>query len=482
MALTPWEIDYIKRLRKEWANDESVLFYLEKRRAKEAEMNTPKEQWFLGKTAWFLQNVWAGAIQAGWELAVGLPWQLTRLLPWDQSADPNSFYNQTQGILNSTKQDMQKQGVETDWAGFWFGKWVMNIAWGSVLSGWALQLAQKSKLLTQLGLKVGIGLPWQMLKGAAQWATQWLGFDLASGEAPWAGTVAGGVIGGASPLVAAGAKLVWKWLSETWKFIYKTAFKPNTDEAAQIIQSTAKWTVAPITRADTALKYGIQGREKDVGVQWVRESQKIFKDTITPALEKSKATHKVDDLFAQVEKQITSEKSALRKQELMEWLEALKDEFKTTGKTVFTTADLQAEKSALDKFAPTKLFRGKEVAQGYNQVKNTLANVMREQVRTDLATTGIKNAKELYRDYANLVELEKIGIKWLTEWGFKWWTGTLLSAIYDKILTPVKTIWWNTLYRVGKWIEFLWPSGIKTLWGFLKRWGYKLVWDVLQKD
>ena len=92
----------------------------------------------------------------------------------------------------------------------------------------------------------------------------------------------------------------------------------------------------------------------------------------------------------------------------MEGLKALKAEFKKTGKTKFTTADLQAEKSMLDKFTQSKIFKGKEVAQGYNQVKNTLANVMRNQVREDLAKTGVKNAKELYRDYANLAELEKI--------------------------------------------------------------------------
>jgi hypothetical protein len=39
----------------------------------------------------------------------------------------------------------------------------------------------------------------------------------------------------------------------------------------------------------------------------------------------------------------------------------------------------------LDEFTPTKIFQGKEVSQGYNQVKNTLANIMREQVRMDLS-------------------------------------------------------------------------------------------------
>lgn len=111
---------------------------------------------------------------------------------------------------------------------------------------------------------------------------------------------------------------------------------------------------------------------------------------------------------------------------------------------------MQAEKSALDKFTQTKIFKGKEVADGYNQVKNTLANVMREQVRKDLSKVGLKNAKELYRDYANLAELEKIGIKGITEGGKRGGTGTAIMTLLDKYLTPIRTIGGNTLYRAGK--------------------------------
>lgn len=36
---------------------------------------------------------------------------------------------------------------------------------------------------------------------------------------------------------------------------------------------------------------------------------------------------------------------------------------------------------------------------------------MRRQVREDLGNAGVKNAKELYKEWSNLMELEKIGIK-----------------------------------------------------------------------
>lgn len=167
----------------------------------------------------------------------------------------------------------------------------------------------------------------------------------------------------------------------------------------------------PTTRADTALKYGVQGTEKSIGIQGVKKADKIFKETINPAIERSKVTHKIDDIFSEVEKKIAETRSVTRKQELIDGLNAWKEEFATTGKKIFNTGDLQAEKSALDKFTQSKIFKGKEVADGYNQVKNILANVMRQRVRDDLGKTGIKNAKELYKEWSNLMELESIGIK-----------------------------------------------------------------------
>lgn len=312
---------------------------------------------------------------------------------------------------------------------------------------------------------------WKIALGAFEGALQWGALDVMARDKLGAWAVLWGVVWGIAPA-----------LSTAGKSLYKTAIKPNADEASQIIKATARKTAQPVTRADTAFKYNLLWREKDLWVQGVREADKIFKTTVEPALRKSKAIHNVDDLFSKVQSQIASEKSALRKQELMEWLKVLKSEFKKTGKTKFTTADLQAEKSMLDKFTQSKIFKWKEVAQGYNQVKNTLANVMRNQVREDLAKTGVKNAKELYRDYANLAELEKIGIKWITEWGLRWWTGTALSTIYDALATPVKTIWGKVLYKVGEWLQFTWPKGIRSIKDLAKKAWYKFVWDLLQKD
>ena len=229
--------------------------------------------------------------------------------------------------------------------------------------------------------------------------------------------------------------------------------------------------------SDTALKYWISWTEKQIWVKWKAESQKLWNKTIQPAINKSKAEHNIDDLFAKVEKQISSEKSVLRKQELMDWLQALKEDYIATWKNVFTTSDIQAEKSMLDQFTPTKIWRWKEVAQWYTQAKSMLANIFRDQVREDLWKAWVKNAKELYRDWANLSALEDIWVKWITEWWLKWWFGTFWSTIYDKVATPVKTVWWKYIYKLWNWIEYVWPKWIDTLWKYLKSKWYKVVWN-----
>lgn len=222
MALSKWEQEYLKRLQSAWASKESMAELLRKRREKEK----AQEPWVIGKTIGTLQNIGAGAIQAGGELAVGLPWQLSRLAPWDQSADQSSFFNKTQRLLEGTKQSMAQEGVETEWTWFWFGKWVMNIAWGSVL-GWGA-----GNLFSKLGLKMATPtwLAWKTAISAGRWLREWLWFDLASGETPWAGTVAGTAIGALIPWAGTVAWALWKTASSAWGYLSKITPKINTSK------------------------------------------------------------------------------------------------------------------------------------------------------------------------------------------------------------------------------------------------------------
>lgn len=222
MALSPWEQQYLKRLQSAWASKESMAELLKKRREKEKS----QEPWMIGKTIGTLQNIGAGAIQAGWELAVGLPWQLSRLAPWDQSADQNSFYNKSQRLLESTKQSMAQEGVETEWTWFGFGKWVMNLAAWATLSGGAGSLLWKLWLQTA----TPTSLAWKTALSAGRWLREWLWFDLASGQAPWAWTVAWATIWAVIPWAWKLAGVLGETIGKTTGYLSKITPKINTSK------------------------------------------------------------------------------------------------------------------------------------------------------------------------------------------------------------------------------------------------------------
>lgn len=205
MALSKDEITYLDKLKAAGATKEQLVSYLDKRREKEKKINNP---WGLKQAFNTAMNIGGGAIQAGGELAVWLPWQLSRLAPWNQSADKNSFYNKTQNLLNKTKGEMEDEWADTNSLSYGFGKGVINMAAGSLI-GWGIgNLAGKSKTLTGVSNTLSSSLKGRTALWATRGATQWLGFDLASGETPGVGTVAWGVIGGAAPLIGAAARWV----------------------------------------------------------------------------------------------------------------------------------------------------------------------------------------------------------------------------------------------------------------------------------
>lgn len=220
MALSTWEQDYLKRLQSAWASKESMVELLKKRREKEES----QKPWLLSKIAQTGQNIGAGAIQAGGELAVGLPWQLSRLLPWDQSADQSSFFNKTQRLLEWTKKSMAEEWVETEWTWFWFWKWVMNIAAWATLSGGA------GNVIGRLWLKAPTSLAGKTVFSAGRWLREWLGFDLASGQAPWAWTVAWATIWAVIPWAWKLAGALWQTIGKGTDYVSRITPKINTSK------------------------------------------------------------------------------------------------------------------------------------------------------------------------------------------------------------------------------------------------------------
>lgn len=313
---------------------------------------------------------------------------------------------------------------------------------------------------------------WKIGLWTLEWVLQWGALDVTSRDKIGAWAIVWGIVWGLAPA-----------LSTAGKSLYKTAIKPNTEEASQIIKATARKTTQPVTRADTAFKYWVVWREKDIGVQGVRESSKIFKETIEPAFKKAeKAWVKIDytTLINKAKTNIKNSKlySETQKKEILSNIAEIGKSYR--GSTTLKNLDL--EKQSIVSKIPKKYIGALKTPKELAAAQNELSSVFRSTVHDTLKNKFGVNSSQLYRDYANLAELEKIGIKWITEWGLRWGTWTALSTIYDALATPIKTIWGKVLYKVGEWLQFTWPKGITSIKDLAKKAGYKLVWDLLQKD
>ncbi|MBT9167848.1 MAG: hypothetical protein DDT19_01191 [Syntrophomonadaceae bacterium] len=174
-----------------------------------------------------------------------------------------------------------------------------------------------------------------------------------------------------------------------------------------------------------------------------------------------------DELFAPVKEMIGKIVDPTRKKSMQNAFDALTEDY--VGINSWTLEQAQALKRDLAKFTPSKLYRGQEVASEVRTLQHEMANAIRQKTYNSLRDVNIKQD---YLDYANLSELENVGVKAISEAGLHAGFGGFWSTIYDMATTPIKTIGGKTLYRVGNLFEFVGEKGIKTFGEFLKKQGF----------
>jgi hypothetical protein len=244
----------------------------------------------------------------------------------------------------------------------------------------------------------------------------------------------------------------------------------GSEEAKSLIKQIEKAkTQAPIVRADTALEKGITGTEKGIGLKSGVEKLDLWKNTVEPALKSSDTKITKDELFAKARETVAKEAEPTRRKGLQDALEALEEDYKDFVDTDLLKAN--EIKTSLANFTPSKIFKGQEVASGVKTLQADLASAIREKTYSALKD---KNIRKAYIDYGNLKQLEKVGIKALTEGGTKGGFGGFWTTVYDRALTPVKTIGGKVLYRVGDKLEFTGQKGLKTLRDYLNTQGVKI--------
>lgn len=265
--------------------------------------------------------------------------------------------------------------------------------------------------------------------------------------------------------------------------LYRSAITPNVKEAERILNYqanspfltrvsdtlTGKADNVPITRGQTALERGIAGTETMVGVQAKRVSDKLWKDEIAPAVAKSDVQMTKQELFATAAARIEATTDPTRRAALQNALDALAEDYAAFPDT-FDLTKAQSLKRDLAEFTPAKIFKGQEVASEVRTLQADMADAIRQKTYDALADEGIKRK---YLDWANLHELEKIGVKAISEGSFKGGSGTLVSGLWDMATVPIKTIGGQVLYRVGNKVEFLGNKGIKSFGQWLQQKGFE---------
>jgi hypothetical protein len=290
----------------------------------------------------------------------------------------------------------------------------------------------------------------------------------------------------------AGAKAISKvgqGVSKVGEKVFKSAYTPTADEArllqgnqakvkflkqelAKTTKGTKEFTevskqlddaikAKPVISSDTALRKGIAGTEKQIGVQSNVEKLDLWKNKIEPALKNSKETITKDELFAKAAKRVAEEVEPSRKADFQRAFESLQDDYKDFSGTDMIKAN--QIKTSLDKFTPSKIFKGQDVASEVKTLKADMADAIRDKTRESITKIGDQSTQAAYRDYSNLKELEKVGIKALTTAGKKGGFGNFWTTVYEQATTPVKTIGGKVLYRVGNKLEFIGEKGVETL-------------------
>lgn len=307
--------------------------------------------------------------------------------------------------------------------------------------------------------------------------------------------LAGGGAGLIKDTLKGGVNLLTKGISPASSAIkkggaglYKSAYTPSVKEAENILAYEASLpdtfsrlygagaikgnsAFKPITTGETGLRYGIAGTEKGVGVQAKRVADTLYREEIAPAVKGIKGVISKEDLFTPLEQRIAGITDPSKKKAYQEAYDSLVEDYADWKN--FTYPQAQKLKSEIAEFTPSKIFRGQDVANEVRMLKADMADTIRQKTYDALSDI---NVKQKYIDYGNLQELQKVGVKAISEGGYKGGFGGFWSTVYDTAMTPVKTIGGKVLYHIGDKLQVTAPKGFegKSFSEYLKAVGYLL--------
>jgi len=291
---------------------------------------------------------------------------------------------------------------------------------------------------------------------------------------PGAGTVIGGAIPTLAPFLTGAGRAISKTGAKLVDAVIPTSSREATilqsyraenpffTRVADVLKGTEK---APQTAAKTTVETtagqlfpGLFGTKSQIGVQAKRASNSLWNDLIKPSLDNSGTKVDLPTYFNTIEEQIIKDNPEIARQKaLLEALQSVKDDYK--GIQTVDLSKLQELKEGWAQFVPQKYYNGKDIAGATGEVNALLADQARNTIYDALG----KDVKQAYFDYGNLKGLQELGKTAMTGQKLKGGAGSFITELLSEAVTPVATVAGQTLYRVGKGIEFIGKTGARFL-------------------
>ena len=324
----------------------------------------------------------------------------------------------------------------------------------------------------------------------------------------------------------------WKWLQWGWRQIYNIPIDNTLKESSKLINAWAnikdaevevknakqvlkkakssgvwveeaekaltaaqdalknaktKWKSIRTIR-DTAMEYNVWWWITEwwtAQSRWIQarhDANQIFKKTIEPALENSKATINVQELIDWLADDIKelAKNDPDKLAAYNEALNSLKDSYKWEEFAKYSLKDSQTLKSWLQWRTPQKFWKWQEITNEVQELKSLLSSKLKDAVHSELTKEIWEDSAKLYLDRANLDAYSKSMAKqatnaWLKQW-FWWFWSTAFHNLTDWAFAK----WWLILDKIWKWLENVtnpkkWVEWVWDVWNYVIKNGKKFL-------
>lgn len=269
--------------------------------------------------------------------------------------------------------------------------------------------------------------------------------------ATFAGAVGGGmkpasaIKTGASDALKATTNATGKVLKNTGERAYGITIAPEERTAQAMLSNKAGLGPKPITEANTAARQGLVGTEFKLGVQAKKIQSDLWKNNIQPKLAAVKEKVDMKGFLGEVEKTIKKTADPTRRNDLIEALNKVKEDYKPVSKVKLEK--LQDYKAGWAEFVPESSYKGKPIGSSLKAVHDVMADKARQIIKKAVGKEG----SLAYDDYSNLYSIINSGVKSITgDPVAKSLSRNVWQLLMNKGITPAVTGAGKVLYKTGE--------------------------------